>query len=55
MPPPVNPDRFRRTAALFEAARDLDAAARAAHDAAYAVYRANYNEQLAWHEEGRGL
>ena len=36
-----------------EPVKDLDDAARAAHEAAYRNYRANYNEQLAWHQEGR--
>lgn len=35
--------------------QDLDEAAKAAHATAYDAYRANYNEQLAWHQEGRGL
>ena len=38
-----------------EPVSDLDDAARAAHEEAYKAYRANYNEQLAWHQEGRGL
>jgi len=38
-----------------EPVSDLDDTARAAHEDAYKTYRANYNEQLAWHQEGRGL
>ncbi len=34
---------------------DLDAAARASHAAVYKSYRANYNEQLAWHQQGKKL
>ena len=32
---------------------NLDDAARKAHEESYKAYRANYNEQLAWHHEGR--
>ena len=38
-----------------EPVSDLDDAARAAHEEAYKAYRAHYNEQLTWHQEGRGL
>ncbi len=38
-----------------EPVSDLDEAARVVHEDAYKAYRANYNEQLAWHLEGRGL
>ncbi len=34
-------------------ASDLDEAARETHAAVYQRYRANYNEQLEWHEAGR--
>ena len=38
-----------------EPVHDLDEAAKGAHAEAYKAYRANYNEQLAWHQEGRGV
>lgn len=36
-------------------ATEMDDGARAAHAHAYARYRENYNEQLAWHESGKAL
>jgi non-heme Fe2+,alpha-ketoglutarate-dependent halogenase len=38
-----------------EPVNDLDEAARASHADVYKRYRANYNEQLTWHQEGKEL
>ena len=48
-------DRFGHFDLEPDPASDLDDAARASHAAVYQRYRENYNEQRAWHEEGRAL
>lgn len=48
-------DEYGHFALEPDPASDLDAAAKRAHEEAYKTYRANYTEQLAWHQEGRGL
>lgn len=48
-------DRFGHFDLEPDPAGDLDDAARASHAAVYQRYRENYNEQRAWHEEGRAL
>ena len=48
-------DEYGHFALEPDPANDMDDAARAAHEDAYKVYRANYTEQLTWHQEGCGL
>ncbi len=48
-------DRYGHFALEPGPVQDQDDAAREAHESAYKVYRANYDEQLVWHQEGRGL
>jgi hypothetical protein len=48
-------DKFGHFNLEPDPASDLDTAASAAHEDAYRAYRVNYNEQLAWHQKGRGI
>ena len=46
-------DKYGHFALEPDPVSNLDDAARTAHEESYKAYRANYNEQLAWHHEGR--